>query len=339
MYHADPGVSRTWRSVAWAYLIAILVESQRASCAGWSLEVSLHVRGPRKFLRVSIPKAPAKSGPLDEVNATLFNTPEGNILGCFLNRSRGDQTGRAPHMPPPLALGACALPAQTEKAACQASTRRESKHQGPCFTRPSPAQRKPNWRGLFFVCLGAMFALLESTGFRKPEAAHPNGEDLGDWQPRRASGPSPKSLRALLAGRGKASIKPPRTTPDQGGITRGARSTWLVFDPADEASAAEKAPAGRVPIPVLRAAVAPYPALFLHGEVHNNSPLERGLLPPAPPASQRPRGSHQGAQHPLFPDRLCLCFGRGCRIVFVVKVLRSFDVFTTRPSGCVCRLA
>ena len=43
-----------------------------------------------------------------------------------------------------------------------------------------------NWRDPLSLCLGAMFALSESTGFRKSEVALPNGEAFDDRRLRRA---------------------------------------------------------------------------------------------------------------------------------------------------------
>ena len=50
-----------------------------------------------------------------------------------------------------------------------------------------------NWRGPLFLCLGAMFALSGSTGFRKSEVALSNGMNF-DSRAEDRSGPGPRSL-------------------------------------------------------------------------------------------------------------------------------------------------
>ena len=86
-----------------------------------------------------------------------------------------------------------------------------------------------------------MFALSESTGFRKSEVALPNGEDFDDRCLRRAlllwkfdeaphADPSSEPLRTLLADRDKAVIKPfcsirTRTVPSGARTPSGPSST------------------------------------------------------------------------------------------------------------------
>ena len=88
--------------------------------------------------------------------------------------------------------------------------------------------KKLDWSSPLFLSLGAMFALSESTGFRKAEVALPNGCDFDDRRLRRSSllweidgtlhaDPSPAQLRALVRGRDKAVIKPPRSKADYDG--------------------------------------------------------------------------------------------------------------------------
>ena len=94
-------------------------------------------------------------------------------------------------------------------------------------------------------CSGALSSgpgLSESTSFRKSNAAFPNGGDFDGRRLRCASflwetggalqvGPSPERLRALVAGRDKAAIRPLRSKPDQDGTIWGAHPPWLVFGP------------------------------------------------------------------------------------------------------------
>jgi len=109
--------------------------------------------------------------------------------------------------------------------------------------------KKLDWSSPLFLSLGAMFALSESTGFRKAEVALPNGCDFDDRRLRRSSllweidgtlhaDPSPAQLRALVRGRDKAVIKPPRSKADYDGTIWGAHPIWLVFDDTDVANAA-----------------------------------------------------------------------------------------------------
>jgi len=109
--------------------------------------------------------------------------------------------------------------------------------------------KKLDWPSPLFLSLGAVFALSESTGFRKAEVALPSGCDFDDRRLRRSSllweingtlhaDPSPAQLRALVQGRDKAVIKPPRSKADYDGATWGAHPIWLVFDDTDVANAA-----------------------------------------------------------------------------------------------------
>ena len=89
-----------------------------------------------------------------------------------------------------------------------------------------------DWSDTLFLNLGAMFALGESTGFRKAEVALPNDAPFDDRRLRRSSvlwqidgviyaDPSPDLLRSLVRGRDKALIKPPRSKADQHGVIWG----------------------------------------------------------------------------------------------------------------------
>ena len=93
------------------------------------------------------------------------------------------------------------------------------------------------------------FPKKRSTGFRKAEVALPNGCDFDDRRLRRSlllweidgtlhADPSPAQLRALVRGRDKAVIKPPRFKADYDGTIWGAHPIWLVFDDTDVANAA-----------------------------------------------------------------------------------------------------
>ena len=106
-----------------------------------------------------------------------------------------------------------------------------------------------DWSDALFLNLGAMFALGESTGFRKAEVALPNDAPFDDRRLRRSSvlwqidgviyaDPSPDLLRSLVRGRDKALIKPPRSKADQHGVIWGAHPIWVAFDDTDVANAA-----------------------------------------------------------------------------------------------------
>ena len=93
--------------------------------------------------------------------------------------------------------------------------------------------KRRSWDDPLFLSLGAMIALSESTGFRKSEVALPNGEEFDDRRLRRASllweidgrlhaDPSVAQLRAMVPGRDKAVLKPPRSKGDQDGTIWGA---------------------------------------------------------------------------------------------------------------------
>ena len=90
-----------------------------------------------------------------------------------------------------------------------------------------------DWSDTLFLNLGAMFALGDSTGFRKAEVALPNDAPFDDRRLRRSSvlwqidgiiyaDPSPDLLSSLVRGRDKAHIKPPRSKADQHGVILGS---------------------------------------------------------------------------------------------------------------------
>jgi len=109
--------------------------------------------------------------------------------------------------------------------------------------------KKLDWSSPLFLPLGAMFALSGSTVLRKAEVALPSGCDFDDRRLRCSSllwnidgtlnaGSSPEQLRALVRGRDKAVIKPPRSKADYDETIWGAHPMWLVFDDTDDANAA-----------------------------------------------------------------------------------------------------
>ena len=111
------------------------------------------------------------------------------------------------------------------------------------------SSKRCSWDDPLFLSLGAMMALSESTGFRKSEVALPNGEELDDRRLRRASllweidgnicvNPTPAQLSAMVNGRDKAVIKPPRSKADQDGTIWGAHPIWLTLDETDVANPA-----------------------------------------------------------------------------------------------------
>ena len=128
---------------------------------------------------------------------------------------------------------------------------------GPALTRrilATPAgttlgARTLDWSDTLFLNLGAMFALAQSTGFRKAEVALPNDTPFDDRRLRRCSilwqidgiiyaDPTPDQLRALVRGRDKVLVKPPRSKADQHGVIWGAHPIWAAFDDSDVANAA-----------------------------------------------------------------------------------------------------
>ena len=181
-----------------------------------------------------------------------------------------------------------------------------------------PGAKQLSWRGPLFLCLGAMFALSESTCFRKSEVALPNGEIFDDWRLRRASlmletngmlhaDPPPELPRTVVAGRDKAVIKLLRSKLDQDGTIWDAHPIWLIFDPVEVASAIDRLQQIELQFPCRGPQRSQTPLSF---STANFAPMIHSTVGCYPElllrVNEAPRGPPQGLQLSVLPDRLRL---------------------------------
>jgi len=138
-----------------------------------------------------------------------------------------------------------------------------------------------------------MFVLSGNTGFRKAKVALPSGCDFDDRRLRRSSllreidgtlhaDSSPEQLRALVRGREKAVIKPPRSKADYDGTIWGAHPIWLVFDDTDAAYAAQWLLRLELQLPLRGGRRAKTPLFVSSAALEPMLHSYRGLLPRAP---------------------------------------------------------
>ena len=106
-----------------------------------------------------------------------------------------------------------------------------------------------DWHSPLGISLGALFSTAVSTGFRKAEAATPNGRSLDQRRLRRSNlhwlidgktvaSPSSALLASMVSGRDGAILIPPPSKADQTGQIWGVYPIHLVYDPTDLANAA-----------------------------------------------------------------------------------------------------
>ena len=106
-----------------------------------------------------------------------------------------------------------------------------------------------DWAAPTFLCTGALYALASGTGFRKAEAALPNGAVLDDRRLRRSSllwridgriyaDPTEAQLLGLVSGRDMAVLKPPRCKNDPDGTVFGTHPIYQPYVEGDITNAA-----------------------------------------------------------------------------------------------------